>query len=155
MTPPTYTSPAPGAAGPEHDLVSHRPATLERSFPATREAPRSARGSLDVFARTIDPEAFWVLRLLVTELVTNALQHGSPSDSSRITLRVHVFPGTIAAVVEDDGDGFGHAPTVPDETRVRGWGLHLVPELADRWGLELSPRTAVWFELERGRRTAA
>jgi anti-sigma regulatory factor (Ser/Thr protein kinase) len=95
------------------------------------------------------------MRLLVSELVTNAVQHGSPRASSRVTLRLLVFPATVAAVVEDDGPGFSEPPTVPDTGDVKGRGLHLVPELADRSGIETSPRTAVWFELERRQRAAA
>ena len=149
MTPVSHIPLARGMAGPGRDLVSHRPATLERSFSATSLAPRAARQSLEVFAYTLDAELCDDLRLLVSELVTNAVEHGRPSASSRVTLRVLVFPATVVAVVEDDGPGFREPPTVPDEDAIRGRGLHLVPELAVRHGFETSPRTAVWFELER------
>jgi anti-sigma regulatory factor (Ser/Thr protein kinase) len=149
MTPLTQTPPESASIGSGRDLVSHRPATLERSFPATCEAPGSARRSLDTLARTVGPELLGVLRLLVSELVTNAVEHGSPSESSRVTLRLLVFPASIAAVVEDEGPGFREPPPMPDEDAIHGWGLHIVPELADRYGIETSPRTAVWFELER------
>ena len=131
------------------ELVSHRPATLERTYPATRQAPGAARGSVELLAQVLDPELLAVLRLLVSELVTNAVQHGKPSESSQVTLRLLVFPTTIAGVVEDDGPGFAVPPRVPDDGAVHGWGLHLVPELADRFGVQTTPRTAVWFELER------
>jgi anti-sigma regulatory factor (Ser/Thr protein kinase) len=145
----THTRAASGIAELGHDLVSHRPATLERSFSATLDAPGAARRALEVFAHTLDPELLGVLRLLVSELVANAVQHGRPSDSSRVAVRVLVFPATVAAVVEDDGPGFKEPPTIPTNEAVRGWGLHLVPELAARHGIETSPRTAVWFELDR------
>ena len=76
-------------------------------------------------------------------------EHGKPTESSQVTLRLLVFPATIAGVVEDDGPGFALPPRVPDEDAIDGWGLHLVAELADRLGVETAPRTAVWFELER------
>src|SRR5205085_6714894 len=69
--------------------------------------------------------------------------------NSTVTLRLLIFPQTVAAVVEDDGPGFRTVPPVPDERSTHGWGLHLVFEQADRFGIETSPRTAVWFELER------
>lgn len=147
MTPLTHTPPESPQG---RDLVSHRPATLERTFPATHAAPGSARRSLDTVARTVGPELLDVLRLLVSELVTNAVEHGRPTDSARVKLRLLVFPETVAAVVEDDGPGFREPPPVPDDAAFSGWGLHIVPELADRYGIETSPRTAVWFELERG-----
>lgn len=145
----SHTRAASGTAASGHDLVSHRPGTLERSFPATIDAPGAARRALEVFAHTLDARLLDDLRLLVSELVANAVQHGLPSDSSCVTVRVLIFPATVAAVVEDDGPGFKEPPAVPTDDALRGWGLYLVPELAARHGIESSPRTAVWFELDR------
>ena len=147
MTPATDAPPRTRPAGEE--LVSHRPATLERTYRTTRQAPAEARASVEVLARVLDTQVLDVLRLLVSELVTNAVEHGKPSERSEVTLRLLLLPRTIAAVVEDDGPGFGAPPRVPDEDFDRGWGLHLVQELADRFGIETTPHTSVWFELER------
>jgi anti-sigma regulatory factor (Ser/Thr protein kinase) len=147
VTLPSDTAKRPETFEHGHDLVSHRPATLERRFAATDEAPFEARRSLDPLARALDRDLLDVVRLLVSELVANAVRHGS----SPVTLRLLLFPTTIAAVVEDAGPGLAAPPPVPRDDDVDGWGLHLVSELADSFGVETSPRNAVWFELERAR----
>src|SRR6266480_3619184 len=103
------------------DLVSHRPATLARTFEATQLAPAAARKCVEVFASALDSEVVGVLRLLVSELVTNAVEHGHPSESSRVTLRLLVFPTSVVAVVEDDGPGFSEPPPLPHDDTVGGW----------------------------------
>src|SRR5467141_2947337 len=119
MTPAT-DAPSRRTTSTGEGLVSHRPATLERTYRATTHAPGEARASVEVLAQVLDPQVLAVLRLLVSELVTNAVKHGKQSQSSQVTLRLLLLPRTIAAVVEDDGPGFGVPPRVPDEDADRG-----------------------------------
>ena len=35
-----------------------------------------------------------------------------------------------------------------DKTKVGGWGLYLVDQLADRWGVNRGKLTRVWFEID-------
>jgi anti-sigma regulatory factor (Ser/Thr protein kinase) len=85
--------------------------------------------------------------LLISELVSNAVLHGSgPS-----VIDVTVEPGHIRVAVHDEGQGAPqiqrHAPVDADHGR----GLFLVEKLSTRWGI--APRTAtgksVWFEIDR------
>jgi len=78
------------------------------------------------------------VRLIVSELVTNAIQHGSPSESSSIRVVVRPTPGAWVFVsVTDEGrdDTSTPAPAKTDLTAVRGRGLALVDELAFSWGV--------------------
>ena len=146
---PAIDAPPRGRVPAGGELAFHRPATLQRTYPATSQAPDAACESVEFLAQVLEPQVLAVLLLLVRELVTNAVEHGKPSESLQVTLRLLILPKTIAALVEDDGPGFAGPPRVPHEDAVQGWGLHLVGELADRFGVRTTPRTSVWFELER------
>jgi anti-sigma regulatory factor (Ser/Thr protein kinase) len=82
-------------------------------------------------------------RLLVSELVTNALVHG------RGTIELHARLDENHLVVEviDNGKGFERVVRGRDFDSLGGWGLRLVDALASRWGIH-DGRSHVWFELE-------
>ncbi len=109
-------------------------------------APFAARRSLDALVLPADRRPD--LLLLVSELVTNSVKHGSHPDGI-VGVRVDVSAERIRVEVEDGGDGF--APPAPDEDPIGdGMGLRLVEDLSDRWGVTRSPETVVWFELDLG-----
>jgi anti-sigma regulatory factor (Ser/Thr protein kinase) len=86
------------------------------------------------------------LKLLVSEVVTNAVRHGG-SDGP---VELHAsWNSEIRVAVQDRGDGFSPTPRTgrPDESG--GFGLYLVGQLADRWGVETDDGTTVWFVLRR------
>ena len=88
------------------------------------------------------------LRLLTSEIVTNALRHGGSRTADSIGLAVDVSLDRIRVEVADRGPGF--EPTVlegPNAGWVGGWGLFLVDRLADAWGVIRGERNSVWFEL--------
>ena len=89
------------------------------------------------------------VRLLVSELVTNAVRHASLGAFGRITVRTCTRPDRIRVEVADTGPGFRPRPRVLSADQTSGWGLYLVAELADRWGVDSDERTLVWFELDR------
>jgi anti-sigma regulatory factor (Ser/Thr protein kinase) len=119
------------------------------------EAAGEGRHALDWLAGALDDDRLGELRLLVTELVTNSIRHGThPGDW--ITLDVDIHPDAVRVVVRDRGPGFQATPNPePNRDRPGGWGLFLVDRLADRWGIESDAGTTVWFEIDRGRRFAA
>src|SRR5204863_1301862 len=86
------------------------------------------------------------LRLLVSELVTNAVRHGGADEAGVVSLRLLLEPLRIRVEVTDMGPGFDlNVPTTRDEG---GWGLVFVDRLADRWGIEHDGATKVWFEID-------
>jgi len=89
------------------------------------------------------------LRLLVSELVTNSVQHAptGPDASLDMLVLVGASDGGIRVEVSDAGDGFHPARLGPDRDLTSGWGLYLVDALADRWGVARGKPTRVWFEL--------
>ena len=85
------------------------------------------------------------LRLLVSEVVTNAVRHGG-SDKP-VEVRAH-WNAEIRVEVVDHGRGFAPGPrSATDEPG--GFGLFLVGQLADAWGVETNGVTRVWFVLRR------
>lgn len=84
------------------------------------------------------------IKLMVSELVTNGIVHGSTKRDTPVWLDV-VVNGDIRCRVLDHGPGFAGHPRRGSSGR--GWGLQVVEQLADRWGMQRSPQqTEVWFE---------
>jgi two-component sensor histidine kinase len=111
------------------------------------EAGAVARRRLEGLASFLPALTLQDLRAVVTELVNNAVTHGS---GGPITVAVEVMPtGTARGTVTDGGRGpmkiaGGH------EAGNRGLGLRLVDGLASRWGVH-APSSDVWFELAPSR----
>jgi anti-sigma regulatory factor (Ser/Thr protein kinase) len=129
----------------EPDEVGGSGGTIDVELPSTAAAPAQARGALDGIEDRISPERLRDVRLLVSELVTNAVRHAG-GEAVRLVV---ALTGTLLRIeVHDPGHGFELKPPSDDPLRSSGWGLVLVEELADRWGIDHHPRTRVWFEMD-------
>jgi anti-sigma regulatory factor (Ser/Thr protein kinase) len=122
----------------------------ERVLAHGPDSPAEARRALIELADHLPPRRVEAAKLLVSELVTNAIVHAGLRDGDVITLVVEASDRGLRIEVNDPGDGFTPADAEPDLGQVSGWGLHLVRELSDRWGVEHDAITRVWFELDRG-----
>jgi anti-sigma regulatory factor (Ser/Thr protein kinase) len=112
----------------------------------SRRAPARARQAVLAFATgSVSAEAAETAELLTSELVTNALMHGS----GRITVVMEHDRDGLAVTVCDDEPALPALPD-PDPLSLGGRGLHLVAALADAWGVtpvDGSPGKGVWFRL--------
>ena len=126
--------------------------TLCREFPSTPGAVESARHALDGLYAELGDALHTTAVLLVSELVTNSVQH-SRASNGLIELIACITSSALRVEVSDDGEGFESPPIAPDEAEP-GRGLQLVHELADRWGWPTGLRTSVWFEIDRFRDSA-
>ena len=95
-------------------------------------------------AATLDSEQLDRAKLLVSELVNNALLHGRGT----ITLRAALDEDRLLVEVIDQGSGFERVARKEDLDNLGGWGLTVVEAEADRWGIH-EGTTHVWFEIER------
>ena len=86
--------------------------------------------------------------LMVSEVVSNAVRHGSPEADGNIGLRLEGDQDALRVVVTDGGQVFAIDPGSIDPDRDGSFGLLLVDELADRWGHSLDCKTAVWLEVD-------
>lgn len=121
---------------------------LHLEIPAVPVAIADARKALDVLAPRVGPQHMMELRLLVSEVVTNAIRHAGCAAGAHVILVVDDGPGYVRIAVYDEGVGFD-APLHPSPRGegTSGWGLFLVEKLAQRWGTTSAPNAHVWFEL--------
>jgi anti-sigma regulatory factor (Ser/Thr protein kinase) len=122
---------------------------VERRLPASMQAPAEARRSVDQLSEKLEPECLEVVRLLVSELVTNSVRHGGRGTKDWVDLTVQVSKDGVRAAVTDQGEGFQAVRRLPSPGATSGWGLFLLDELADSWGVSGDGSTRVWFEIVR------
>ncbi len=85
--------------------------------------------------------------LLVSELVTNAIQHAGPGAAATV-LRLE-YCGSWLRIEVHDASPDGPEPRIPDWLDESGFGLMLVDALATKWGAQqTSHGKAVWAELD-------
>jgi DNA-binding transcriptional MerR regulator len=121
-------------------------ASVDVTLAATPRAPEAARRALETLAVDLPEEQHFNLRLLVSELVANAVRHAKGDEDATLRVTARVGPERVHVAVSDQGGGFDW------KTRPRshgGRGLPLVAALADRWGLTFEAGTTAWFELRR------
>ncbi len=117
---------------------------LDIALPRTPSAAGSARAQVrQTFGEVLNPERFADVQLAVTELVTNAVVHGTGD----IRLRLRIDGRRLYGEVVDDGGGFEHAIRERTASDVTGRGLGIVASLADEWGVH-EGSTHVWFALD-------
>jgi anti-sigma regulatory factor (Ser/Thr protein kinase) len=90
------------------------------------------------------------LALLLSELVTNAIQHGGAGPHETIQIRLASTPQRVRVEVHDPG-ATGSRPATR-QAQDTGYGLLLVDRLADGWGREETDSGGgiAWFELDLG-----
>jgi anti-sigma regulatory factor (Ser/Thr protein kinase) len=115
-------------------------------LPSDLSAASTARGHVAEVCAGLPEETVYTARLLVTELVSNAVLHG------RGTIRLTVARNTAGVRVEVH-DESPHLPVVMDRSPMaeHGAGLRLVSAMAGSWGTEPldggRPGKRVWFTL--------
>ena len=114
-------------------------------LPKDVSSAAEARRALDRLAGAIDDERLANARLLVSELVANAIEH--VAEDGMIELRVAVSDQALRIEVVDPGPGFEPAPRRAGDPEDSGWGLHFLAQLADRWDVDREGGARVWFEL--------
>jgi anti-sigma regulatory factor (Ser/Thr protein kinase) len=131
----------PRSDGPESPAIVF-------TLPADVAAPAIARQHLTDYSGGMPAQLIDDALLLVSELVTNAVEHGRPE----IVLTIRPSPPGIGVSVRDSGQGRPVRPnSKPSSTETRGRGLRIVDTLSSAWGVEAAdppPGKVVWFELE-------
>src|SRR5919199_465767 len=105
---------------------------LGMRLPDEPRAVAEARRAVESLSGRLSSERLEDLRLLVTEVVTNAIRHAG----GWVDLRVDALPTCVRVEVTDCGPGFDPSRRLePDVDSMGGRGLLLVDEIADRWGV--------------------
>jgi anti-sigma regulatory factor (Ser/Thr protein kinase) len=121
-------------------------------FQPEASAPAMGRRVLEGLSDTLAPSTLDDARLLLTELLTNAIQHAHLERDERISVSVRREPTALLVEVADPGDGLPDGSSLAASRRPgsgSGWGLVLLDRLADEWGIEALPDggTLAWFRL--------
>lgn len=130
---------------------------LERRLSVAPEAASEARRLVDELDPPLAADLTDNLRLLLSEVVTNAVRYGPNGSDAGIRVLLDITPERVRVDVVDAGDGFAYRARSGPADLPGGWGLFLVEQLSSRWGIEVEPTTHVWFEIdvsERDRRSA-
>ena len=127
-------------------------ALLNLELPGRTDAPAAARQALTALngsLHLLSEERLREVQLVVSELVTNAYQHGG-GRAAPIHLSMLATDDVLRVEIRDPGSGFD--PDVEGArsgSGERGWGLVITERLARRWGVEQGEGTTVWFEVDR------
>jgi anti-sigma regulatory factor (Ser/Thr protein kinase) len=124
------------------------PVRAEWRLPVGKMAPGAARSLVrETIGQEMPADRMDALFLLVNEVVTNAVLHGSPEDDGKIGLRLERDARTVRIIATDGGHHFEHE--LGDQGAERShFGLYLVDRLADRWGVSVDGQKGVWFEID-------
>jgi len=94
------------------------------------------------FAGGLRRATFADLELVVSELVTNAIEHGRGTVQVEVSHSVPEVRGSVS----DRGSGFDYALRDLGGTQDRGRGLAIVNALVTDWGIRRGS-TQVWFAI--------
>jgi len=119
---------------------------LTLSLPPVPTASRVARAAVrERFGGVLGRFAIADLELVISELVTNAIDHGRGTIDVAIEHDGYELRGSVA----DEGDGFAYVARTVANHELRGRGLSIVDALATRWGTG-EGSTHVWFHMSPG-----
>lgn len=113
--------------------------------PVAASVPLARHVTLDVLRGWRSPHDLDDAALLVSELVSNVVDHAQ--EEAVLTLELALAEGWLRISV---ADGSSVRPVVRElsQERPRGRGLQLVEAIADRWGAEdHHGGKRIWFEL--------
>ena len=113
------------------------------------EAVAAARAALTEFlGDDVLPDRLHDIKLLVSEVVTNAVRHGGARQGEHVDLRIALTTDQVRLEVRDPGPGFHDVtPALPETDRGGGYGLYLVDLFSTSWGVMGTEGTCVWFEV--------
>jgi DNA-binding NarL/FixJ family response regulator len=114
-------------------------------LPADPSSVRAARSLVVEALGEEGEDLLFSLELLISEVVTNAVQHAAAAPR----IEAQLGPDSVRVAVYDDDPALP-VHRQPDAERPGGRGLHLLDRIATRWGAEPSEGgKVVWFELDR------
>jgi anti-sigma regulatory factor (Ser/Thr protein kinase) len=130
-------------AGPATATIGRQTFTVA---PEPESVPHARERVVELAQPFVDEERIADLRLVISEVITNAVRHGGEGD-----MLVAVTPkqSYLCVQVTDTGDGFAPRPRAFEPDDDGGFGLFLIERLTRRWGLTREDRnTRVWFEFD-------
>jgi len=121
-------------------------------LPADTKAPAAARTLLLSFClgRSLDARMLSDAQLVLSEVVTNAVVHGSRAhNGGGIVVRIRLDAATLRLEVQNAGITGTIAANGSNGNADSGFGLDLVTMLSTTWGVRRQADTCVWVEMGR------
>ena len=136
------------ADGRHAGVTADSTSSISAQLPIDARSAWRCRRTVEPLRDLIAPQAFDDLRLVVTELVTNAVRHGGQTGGVRLLVRC--LPELVEVRVTSASGAT--TPAVEHDLQAGGGrlGLRVVDQLAVGWGVEQrSGNTMVWAMLPR------
>jgi anti-sigma regulatory factor (Ser/Thr protein kinase) len=108
------------------------------------DAPGAARRALDAVDHGLDREREYAVKLLISELVSNAVKYGGDGP---VIVEIEATRACVRVEVDDRGPAFIPVRREAALDAPGGWGFVLVDQLASRWGSSVR-NAQVWFEID-------
>jgi hypothetical protein len=110
------------------------------------ESAARARAAISPLEPHADASSLDDVRLLVTELLADALATEPRPENGRVNVEAQAQDGVTRVAVRFD-DVALQLPVKKPQPAEQGWGVYLVQTLATRWGAHRTDAsTYVWFE---------
>jgi anti-sigma regulatory factor (Ser/Thr protein kinase) len=137
----------PGGDAPPRALGN----LAEVALPTGFSAPGAARIVIShCLTGLVSDRVLHDAELLVSELVTNGMEHGELGDGDTVLVRVYLGADRLRLEIENSGTAGDVAVHPPDRrSRRGGFGLNLVEMLSANWGVNRGGSTTVWLEMGR------
>jgi anti-sigma regulatory factor (Ser/Thr protein kinase) len=121
----------------------------EYRLPHDPTASAKARSRIvEELTSVLTPESLGDSRLMVTELITNAVRHAPAESDGSIVLEIKRERGVVRILVRDGGSHLDpNEPTFLAQSDGH-LGLFVIDKLADRWGFSIDGEKGVWFEVD-------
>jgi anti-sigma regulatory factor (Ser/Thr protein kinase) len=115
-------------------------------LPLEPESAGRARDAIEPLRPQADGSAFDDVRLLVSELVCDALATERQQANGTVSVEARALDGATRVTVGLEGVALRLKAEKP-QPEEPGWGVYLVQTLAMRWGARRVPGgTDIWFE---------
>jgi len=110
----------------------------------SEHAPRETRHCFDRYSDRMGVALLADLRILSSEIVTNAVQHSGRETGDPIEIVVTIRPDAVRVEVIDQGEG---TTSLQPRSTVPPSGLQYVELMSDRWS-SYTGSFHVWFEID-------
>jgi anti-sigma regulatory factor (Ser/Thr protein kinase) len=131
-----------------HEMQSDGVGLGSLTIAAGPDAAHLARSALQGWlSKRVSDRVLSDAKLLVSELVSNSVQHSGGKDGAPVQISAGAVDGIVWMEVADDGIDGDVTRRKPSRDGSSGMGLNLLDAIATRWGVTHVDGTQVWFEL--------
>lgn len=107
------------------------PLRITLRLPPEPDSVSIARGVVRSMAARFAPVMMERAELALSELVTNAIRHGTSRSKTAVDVELTLVDDGVWGVVRDSGPPFGLPTSAPEPDRVGGFGLYIVQRVSD------------------------